>query len=431
MWQLLSTLQQQQQIASKYAIELIEDTSVERWIEDDDEEDERFLSLISRSEKKSSALENVVILISILTDNLTFIHRHIWCLDKATDWYDYIVPQMDDKAFKENFRVTKKTFDFLVDSLQCLKKQDTNFRKAIPVRKRIAVALFYLSSAAEYRVISALFGIGKSTACEIVDEFCSCVIKLLMPKFVKFPQTVEQLRVGVQEFEMLLGYPMCIGAVDGCHIRICPPKESAIDYYNFKGSHSIILFAVADARYRYIYFNVGSPGKNSDSNVLKKTSLNKALESNLFDSVEREMGNAKLPVCLIGDSAFPLSKHLMKPYAESLLMSEEQKFYNLKLCGARRIIENVFGRTKARFRRVYKNMEGDIPKLKKIILACCVLNNICEYFNDDCNSEWFKEMETIEQLGNSSHQPTVSKEGDNGPGQDLRNSIAKYLFENR
>ena len=44
---------------------------------------------------------------------------------------------------------------------------------------------------------------------------------------------------------------------------------------------------------------------------------------------------------------------------------------------------------------------------------------------------YFKEMHTIEQLSNSSSQPTASKDGEKGPSKDLRDCIAKYLFENK
>lgn len=35
---------------------------------------------------------------------------------------------------------------------------------------------------------------------------------------------------------------------DGCHIEVCPPKNEATDYYNFKGWYSVVLFAAVDYR---------------------------------------------------------------------------------------------------------------------------------------------------------------------------------------
>ena len=51
-----------------------------------------------------------------------------------------------------------------------IKKMDTKFRKAIPVEKRILMALYYLGSSCEHRVTKSLFGVGKTTCHTIVNE---------------------------------------------------------------------------------------------------------------------------------------------------------------------------------------------------------------------------------------------------------------------
>ena len=42
-------------------------------------------------------------------------------------------------------------------------KADTVFRKAVPIEKRVGVALWRLSTGNSFRTISKVFGIGKST----------------------------------------------------------------------------------------------------------------------------------------------------------------------------------------------------------------------------------------------------------------------------
>jgi len=58
----------------------------------------------------------------------------------------------------------KRTFSFLVDRLGVLRKKDTNWRNAIPLEKRIAIALYTLGSSAEYLSIGRLFGVAQNTA---------------------------------------------------------------------------------------------------------------------------------------------------------------------------------------------------------------------------------------------------------------------------
>ena len=45
-----------------------------------------------------------------------------------------------------------------------LEKRDTNFRRAIPIGKRVGVAAWRLATGNSYRTIGQSFGIGESTA---------------------------------------------------------------------------------------------------------------------------------------------------------------------------------------------------------------------------------------------------------------------------
>lgn len=255
--------------------------------------------------------------------------------------------------------------------------------------------------------------------------------KILLPRFIKFPQTTTELDTAATEFEEILGYPMCIGALDGSHIPICPPKEEATDHYCYKGIYSMVLFAVVDAQYRFTYIRVGSAGRNCDSYIFQRSILYKILQSNFFDRVTKQMGNTIVPICLIGDSAFPLRRHLMKPYADHRGLTAVQAYYNRVLSGARRVVENTFGRTKARFRVMYKRMEGKLRGLREKITACCVLNNVCEYFRDMPNESWKRELSDFEQNDSAAMEEATSEDGDNGPGKDLRDAIAEFLYNNQ
>jgi len=60
----------------------------------------------------------------------------------------------------------------LTERLKGLTKQDTIMRKAIPLEKRIAKALYILGSSSEYRTVGRLFGVSDSMVCKILQEFC-------------------------------------------------------------------------------------------------------------------------------------------------------------------------------------------------------------------------------------------------------------------
>ncbi|KAH7976751.1 hypothetical protein HPB52_018925 [Rhipicephalus sanguineus] len=48
----------------------------------------------------------------------------------------------------------------------------------------------------------------------------------------------------MRECYAISGFPQAIGALDGCHFVVSPPKKDAVDYYNCKEWYSVILLAV-------------------------------------------------------------------------------------------------------------------------------------------------------------------------------------------
>ena len=148
----------------------------------------------------------------------------------------------------------------------------TRFRNPIPVAKKILIGLFRLGSTSELRVAAQLFGVGISTVAGIQHQFTAAIIKHFGNK-VHWPSTDEELLKISEDFARIWDYPLCIGSVDGCHIPCSPKAADATDFYNYKGWYSTILFAVADASYKFIYFNVGCPGRMNDGFIFRRSAL--------------------------------------------------------------------------------------------------------------------------------------------------------------
>ncbi|KAJ8883675.1 hypothetical protein PR048_015529 [Dryococelus australis] len=57
------------------------------------------------------------------------------------------------------------------------------------------------------------------------------------------------------------------------------PNDSGSCYYKYKGSHNIVLLAVVDVEYRFMYVDVGCIGRISYGGVFANCSLHNALEA--------------------------------------------------------------------------------------------------------------------------------------------------------
>ena len=180
------------------------------------------------------------------------------------------------------------------------------------------------------------------------------------------------------DFETITNFPHCIGAVDGKHVRLTCPFRSVSMYFNYKDYYSVVLMAVADSKYRFVFVNVGSYGKDCDSSIFKRSSLWQSIESNIQPLPEDKClpgtESSKLPYFFVEDEAFGLHRHLLRPFGETHL-TPEKRIFNYRLCRARRYVECAFGILSNKWRIFHRplNVEPDFDV--DIIKACTVLHN--------------------------------------------------------
>lgn len=162
-------------------------------------------------------------------------------------------------------------------------------------------------------------------------------------------------------------FPGCAGAIDGKHVNIKCPTNSASAFYNYKGYFSTIMLALVDSNYCFIYLEVGSAGRESDGGIFSRSALKREIEANTL--------NMPPNYVIVGDDAFPLKTYLLKPYSRATQLSYEKKIFNYRLSRARRIVENAFGILVSKFRVFEKPISLSPEKVDKLVLSCCALHN--------------------------------------------------------
>ncbi|XP_062513431.1 uncharacterized protein LOC134189205 [Corticium candelabrum] len=156
-----------------------------------------------------------------------------------------------------------------------------------------------------------------------IDLHKSSVFHLTSPlKRLKRGIACDFVKCGLDTFQLY----KCAGANDGTHKPVTPPALNHTDYYNRKSWYSVILQAVVDHRYAFRDINVGWPGSVHDARVLDNSSLFKEAENGvILRGQERVIEGYAIPVFLIGNSAYPLLKWLLKPFPQNKHLSERRK----------------------------------------------------------------------------------------------------------
>lgn len=154
--------------------------------------------------------------------------------------------------------------------------------------------------------------------------------------------------------------------------------------FNYKGFYSIVLMAVVDANYKFIFVDVGEYGSVGDSTIFGRSSFGQRLVDATLGYDENGLDlpmdtplpgtNVRVPHVFLGDQAFALQRHLMRPYVHHSATRTEESF-NYRLSRARRVSENAFGILTTRWRVLESKLNLDAVSATDVVKACIALHN--------------------------------------------------------
>lgn len=292
---------------------------------------------------------------------------------KATSGINFL--NMSDAQFKLHFRFTKVGVRRITNMLLPFLMRNNEKGNPLSPFNQVCIALLQLSGACFQRTTGLAAG-GISQNCARMTTIAVVhALFGLRNQWIKFPAPAVRDATALKMFDQF-GLPKLFAGVDGCHVRFqkqprgCPPGQLIQNYWCRKQFYSLNVQFISNHKYIYSV-DASWFGSAHDSRVFKR-SVGKVT----VEQIEHESGHL-----IAGDSAYPLSRSLIKPFSAPTTRTEGA--FNGALSGARTLMtENVYGRLKGRF-PILREMSHYLNYSQRIVVACSVLHNIAESLNDE------------------------------------------------
>ena len=325
--------------------------------------------------------------------------------------------------------MSQKSFEKLCTELRpYIQKNKTRFRDPISVAKQVAATLYYLADEGRMQTVVDSFGIGKLTVSKIIRRVTQAISNYLGSKYIVRATNKKDTEEMTSNFYNSHGFPNCIGALDGTHVGVKKPSLNASDFINRKGKCTLNIQAAAD--YNYCFFDVVIkwPGSVHDARIFSNFKLNAIFREGVVPDcskiiVERE---PLVPICILGDPAYPFLPYIMKEFPSDE-KNEEEQFFWLLTCTARMVIECAFGSLKARFCYLRRDLDINLDDLTYIIHPYFILHNFREVHKEKINPQCVTaalKYDSDFQLRTHSGYKINNHEGS---GKKIRNIYVKYF----
>ena len=282
------------------------------------------------------------------------------------------------------------------------------------------MAIWWLANGASYRSIGQKFEVSSCIVGRITKYFIGALVHL-RNQFIVWPETEEQCEQTIKRFETLSPLPNAFGAIDGTHVQISAPEDSMVDFFDRKQRYSIGLQGVCDGRLKFISVSAGFPGSVHDSRINRNTRLYQdAMDERILQSPLFKLSkSSSLKPYLVGDADYPKNDRSIKPFAYSQNMDDAERLFNLSLSQASVTIERAFGILKGGWRLLLGKVCLEPSYVADIVMACCVLHNICQECNEPAE-------EVIDPYNNNPNENIAGSFCESG--EAIRDLLVDYVF---
>ena len=186
-------------------------------------------------------------------------------------------------------------FDELLDRLSPrLEKEQTFLRTPLTPGLKLALTLRHFASGHTYSSMTFSWRVPHNTISVVVREVCQAIIDEFLDELMTCPTTPQGWQEVADRFLQRWNFPHTCGAVDGKHLACRCPPDSGSTYFNYKGFYSILLFALVDADYKFLWADLSGKGAASDAQVYNDSELKQCIDDGTIGFPDPE----PLPVSL-------------------------------------------------------------------------------------------------------------------------------------
>lgn len=306
--------------------------------------------------------------------------------------------------FRRYYRVSRALFDKLCTDLSSpdlrLARMN-NYGRGVLIQQVVGACLRRLASGEDLFQIAEAHDMSESLLHERVPLFCKALIKLYCADSIKLPTDEAELKHIMRGYEAIAGLPQCCGSMDGTHIPWRPPADKTAEYINHKGWTSVNTLLLVDCFRKIRFVHTGFAGGAHDGRVFAQSQLGELMLAGLWPprSLSRLVEGVAVKPYVAVDAAFPdCDGGAIKPYPGGMLQDGRpfKRAFNYKQSSTRMPSEHVNGMLKRRWRILLKGSEiWNIEDVVDIIVACCILHNMCVDAKDNNPHErWGDERPT-------------------------------------
>ena len=203
-------------------------------------------------------------------------HPYYWNIPRpCNSWFEIHFHRRNiaEEFFNRQMRLLHETFDTLLATLRYkLQREDMQLRNCIPPENVLVIGLHHLAHGGSFENMGSAMNVGKATAHEAFSDVVNA-LNNFRNDFIKFPTNKAETRAFIATFEDLLDLPNIAGTIDGTHIKIKAPKETAVDYFSRYQQQDVVVQGIVNERKICMDVAAGLPSSLHDARVLRNSSI--------------------------------------------------------------------------------------------------------------------------------------------------------------